>query len=170
MARAGTGGGALPPPSNELGGCDVIWTPDPDPDRNAYAFGHAALDPDDAYHAVMANGEATIPSMINPGRLIRLVVELSLCSDDFWMNDRGLDPETGKYIYGNHRGNRGIPYKMRRATSLVGRGTDRQQSVMSDALAWTLWGEWWTAEEYERKMDAIGGASTKMNAPGKLPR
>ena len=64
-------------PFLELHGCDVEWRPDPDPDRHAYAYGKAQasssrrLQPDEAHHAVMVNGEATIPSLMNPGSMIR---------------------------------------------------------------------------------------------------
>ena len=149
-------------PFKELRGCDVEWTPDPDPDRHAYAYGTSSrLHPDDAHHAVMVNGEATIPSMMNPGSLIRVVDELSLWSDDFWINDRGFDPDTGNFIYGNHRG---VPYKMKRVTSLVGMGSERERRIENYELAWTLGDELRSAQQYEDKMGAIGGTSTALNA------
>ena len=149
-------------PFRELSGCDVEWTPDPDPDRHAYAYGTSSrLHPDDAHHAVMVNGEATIPSMMNPGSLIRVVDELSLWSDDFWINDRGFDPDTGNFIYGNQKG---VPYKMRRVASLVGVGTKQERRIDNEELAWTLGDEFRSVEQYKEKMDAIGGMSTVLNA------
>jgi len=152
-------------PFRELSGCDVEWTPDPDPDRHAYAYGTSSrLHPDDAHHAVMVNGEATIPSMMNPGSLIRVVDELSLWSDDFWINDRGFDPDTGNFIYGNQKG---VPYKMKRVASLVGVGTKQERRIDNEELAWTLGDEFRSVEQYKENMDAIGGMSTVLNAPSK---
>mmetsp|Transcript_10833 Transcript_10833/g.30439 ORF Transcript_10833/g.30439 Transcript_10833/m.30439 type:complete len:457 (-) Transcript_10833:368-1738(-) len=176
-------------PFLELHGCDVEWRPDPDPDRHAYAYGspqsssssspssHRQLQPDDAHHAVMVDGEATIPSLMNPGSMIRVVDELSLWEDDFWINDRGFDPDTGDFVYGNQRG---VPYKMRRVSSLVppldGGGAEDEDSVLllqrridNEALAWTLGDDHRSSEEYNAAMEAIGGASARMNAPPAAP-
>eukprot|EP00561_Arcocellulus_cornucervis_P005575 CAMPEP_0185813496 /NCGR_PEP_ID=MMETSP1322-20130828/11680_1 /TAXON_ID=265543 /ORGANISM="Minutocellus polymorphus, Strain RCC2270" /LENGTH=214 /DNA_ID=CAMNT_0028510167 /DNA_START=1 /DNA_END=645 /DNA_ORIENTATION=+ len=168
-------------PFLELHGCDVEWRPDPDPERHAYAYGHRQLQPDDAHHAVMVNGEATIPSLMNPGSMIRVVDELSLWEDDFWINDRGFDPDTGDFVYGNQRG---MPYQMRRVSSLVplddekDNGDDAEESSSSsswllrrridnESLAWTLGDDHRSSEEYNAAMEAIGGASAKMNAKEK---
>ena len=165
-------------PFLELHGCDVEWRPDPDPDRHAYAYGSAqasssrVLQPDEAHHAVMVNGEATIPSLMNPGSMIRVVDELSLWEDDFWINDRGFDPDTGDFVYGNQRG---VPYKMRRVSSLIqcrnedgdgesGPQPHLQRRIDNEALAWTLGDEYRTSEEYTVAMEAIGGVSAKMNS------
>ena len=181
-------------PFLELDGCDVEWRPDPDPDRHAYAYADADacgsssapppssssparhLPPDEAHHAVMVNGEATIPSLMNPGSMIRVVDELSLWEDDFWINDRGFDPDTGDFVYGNQRG---VPYKMRRVSSLIhpsafeegdedgGKSEsplNLQRRIDNEALAWTLGDEYRTTEEYTAAMEAIGGISAKMNA------
>ena len=168
-------------PFLELHGCDVEWRPDPDPERHAYAYGHRQLQPDDAHHAVMVNGEATIPSLMNPGSMIRVVDELSLWEDDFWINDRGFDPDTGDFVYGNQRG---VPYQMRRVSSLVplddgqDYGEDAEESSSSsswllrrridnESLEWTLGDDHRSSEEYNAAMEAIGGASAKMNAKEK---
>ena len=169
-------------PFLELHGCDVEWRPDPDPERHAYAYGKAQasssrkLQPDEAHHAVMVNGEATIPSLMNPGSMIRVVDELSLWKDDFWINDRGFDPDTGDFVYGNQRG---VPYKMRRVSSLIQSlvlkeedGDDGasesplnlQRRIDNEALAWTLGDAYRTSEEYNAAMEAIGGVSAQMNA------
>ena len=169
-------------PFLELHGCDVEWRPDPDPDRHAYAYGKAQtsssrkLQPDEAHHAVMVNGEATIPSLMNPGSMIRVVDELSLWEDDFWINDRGFDPDSGDFVYGNQRG---VPYKMRRVSSLIqpsvleeedgDDGTiesplNLQRRIDNEALAWTLGDAYRTSEEYTAAMEAIGGVSAQMNA------
>ena len=169
-------------PFLELRGCDVEWKPDPDPDRHAYAYGKAqssssssrVLQPDEAHHAVMVSGEATIPSLMNPGSMIRVVDELSLWEDDFWINDRGFDSDTGDFVYGNQRG---VPYKMRRVSSLIHPSAseedenDKSKSPLNlhrridnEALAWTLGDEFRSSEEYTAAMEAIGGVSARMNA------
>ena len=167
-------------PFLELHGCDVEWKPDPDPDRHAYAYGKAqasssrVLQPDDAHHAVMVNGEATIPSLMNPGSMIRVVDELSLWEDDFWINDRGFDPDTGAFVYGNQRG---VPYKMRRVSSLIQPSASMEDEnnksksplnlhrrIDNKELTWTLGDEYRSSEEYTAAMEAIGGVSARMNA------
>jgi hypothetical protein len=177
-------------PFQELHGCDVEWRPEPDPDRHAYAYGGDArsastsplLRPDEAHHAVMVHGEATIPSLMNPGAMIRVVDELSLWDHDFWINDRGYDPDTGDFVYGNQCG---VPYKMRRVSSLVavppsaalerekdadakgGRSESAfvlQRRIDNEALAWTLGDDFRSSEGYGAAMEAIGGISARMNA------
>ena len=166
-------------PFLELHGCDVEWRPNPDPERHAYAYGHRQLRPDDAHHAVMVHGEATIPSLMNPGSRIRVVDELSLWEDDFWINDRGFDPDTGDFVYGNQRG---VPYQMRRVSSLVPVPLDEQDDgdaeeeesswllrrrIDNESLAWTLGDDYRSTEQYNAAMEAIGGASARMNAKEK---
>ena len=157
------------PALRELPGCDVLWGPDPDPVLHRYAYGDG-LDPGTAHHAVMAEGGATVPSQMQPGSYLRIEDELSLWTDDFWINDRGFDPDTGDYVYGNRRG---VPYQMRRVTELLAAGEGVgvglgpgavRRSVTGPDLAWTLGGTHRTDEEYRAKMDAIGGPSTTMNA------
>eukprot|EP00549_Striatella_unipunctata_P025409 CAMPEP_0118701248 /NCGR_PEP_ID=MMETSP0800-20121206/17131_1 /TAXON_ID=210618 ORGANISM="Striatella unipunctata, Strain CCMP2910" /NCGR_SAMPLE_ID=MMETSP0800 /ASSEMBLY_ACC=CAM_ASM_000638 /LENGTH=175 /DNA_ID=CAMNT_0006602119 /DNA_START=410 /DNA_END=937 /DNA_ORIENTATION=- len=150
-----------------LPNCDVKWTKSADPVQHAYAFEAPPTRVEDAVHAVMVHGEAIVDSItMIPGKPIRILDQLSLWEKDFWINDRGLDPVTGNFIYGNHRG---IPYCMERVTSIFKDFESRtwQRKVINDSLEWTMGPDYRTDEQYDSNMDQIGGPSTRMNLSGR---
>lgn len=153
-----------------LENCDVRWTSVPDPTQHAYAIDHneqkaAKDDTDTGIHAVMIYGEAIVDSTMIPGAKIRILDQLSLWSDQFWIHDRGFDPETGAFIYGNQRG---IPYQLERVTNIVtkvdGNTALQERQIVSPSLQWTLGPDWRSEEEYQDKLDAVGGGvSSQLN-------
>ena len=136
---------------SNLPNCEVSWSLEMDPDEHAYALN---ITETQGVHAVMVHGEAIVDSQMLPGSKIRILDQLSLFDDVFYINDRGLDPETGAYIYGNQRE---IPYRLDRVTTGKGR------NVANAKLKWTLGPKWRDETEYEEKMAAIGGPSAAMN-------
>ena len=114
---------------NELHKCDVRWTREMDPIQHSYALKqHFPA----GHHAVMIYGEAIVDSTMIPGQKILIRDELSLWQDEFWIHDRGYDPDTGDYIYGNQRG---VPYQLKRVTRIESDGT---RNVVNPELCWTL--------------------------------
>jgi hypothetical protein len=105
----------------------------------------------------MIHGEAIVDSTIIPGMKLRILDQLSLYEGVFYINDRGLDPETGDFIYGNQRG---VPYRLERVARLI----DGQRKVVNEDLKWTMGPEWRSETEHDSKIDAIGGPSAKMSA------
>jgi hypothetical protein len=99
---------------HELLNCDIEWSSVPDPIQHAYAI-QAYPNRLDGYHAIMIQGEAIVDSTMIPGQKILVRDQLSLWKDEFWIHDRGYDPLTMTYIYGNQRG---IPYRLERVTTL----------------------------------------------------
>jgi hypothetical protein len=84
-----------------------------------------------------AGSDGTIVDSISmmPGRRILIKDELSIWRDEFWINDRGYDPDNKlddvhddvrwnaiddvvgmPFVYGNRRG---VPYKLRRVSNFV---------------------------------------------------
>mmetsp|Transcript_4916 Transcript_4916/g.5897 ORF Transcript_4916/g.5897 Transcript_4916/m.5897 type:complete len:133 (+) Transcript_4916:301-699(+) len=125
-----------------------------------------------AYHAIMVHGEALVESQMVPGQQIRIQDQLSLRDMDFWIHDRGFDPVTGDYLYGNQNN---VPYHLKRVTSIVtttttappvdgSKPTQQQRVVVSPELQWTLGPQWRDEQEYIQRMDVIGGVSAKMNS------
>jgi hypothetical protein len=122
----------------------------------------------------MVHGEATVNSTIVPGMAIRILDQLSLYPDAFYINDRGLDPSSGAYIYGNQRG---VPYRLERVAKflpiLTSSGNDNddqppafwdlQREVTNKDLQWTMGPQWRTEKEYEGKLDRMGGPSAGIN-------
>ena len=157
--------------------CEISWSTQKDPTQHSYIekfqedslLGSAStkLSP---IHAVMVYGEAIVNSTIIPGMMIRIVDQLSLFEDTFYINDRGFDPTSGDYIYGNQRD---IPYVLQRVSrfvpckSLDNNGTGPAATVQQtydreivDAdIEWTLGPRWRTEEEYDQKILSIGGPS-----------
>ena len=117
---------------------------------------------DNGTHAVMVHGEAIVESTLLPGVKIRILDQLSLFEDVFYINDRGLDPQTGAFFYGNQRG---VPYRLERVSTLVG----NERQIVNEDLKWTLGRQWRTEEDYQDKIDAIGGPSAKMSRPPPPP-
>jgi len=154
--------------------CDVRWSSELDPIQHEYALKrnreieqnekHNDL-ADLGIHAVMTYGEATVDSTMMPGQKIRIMDQLSLWEDQFWIHDRGFDPETGAFIYGNQRG---IPYRLERVANILqnksGDINSTKRQVVNEPLQWTLGPTWRTEEEYEAKLDALGGGvSSQLN-------
>ena len=138
-----------------LKNCEIAWSVKRDPIQHSYV--PSSNDNDASVHAVMVHGEAIVDSTIIPGIKIRILDQLSLYEDVFYINDRGLDPETGAFIYGNHRG---VPYRLERVTRLNG---SQERQVVNDELQWTMGPQWRTQEEYDEKINAIGGPSAQMS-------
>jgi hypothetical protein len=138
-----------------LPNCEVTWSLELDPEKHAYAL---EKDETDGIHAVMVHGEAIVESTLLPGVQIRILDQLSLYKDVFYINDRGLDPKSGAFIYGNQRG---VPYRLERVSKLF----DGARHVVNDDLQWTLGPQFRTDSEYQSKLDAIGGPSAGMKRP-----
>jgi len=140
--------------------CDIIWTEQPDPKQHAYAYNN---NPYDAYHAVMLAGPngTTVASQVIPGMYINIRDELSLWKNEFWINDRGLDPQNvSSFIYGNQRG---IPYKLKRVTQNNNIFRQWKPRMIHDPkLAWTLGPDHRTEFDYQQMMNEIEMNSTSM--------
>jgi hypothetical protein len=117
----------------------------------------------------MVHGEALVDSQMIPGQKILIKDQLSLWHDQLWIHDRGYNPDTMEYIYGNQKG---IPYRMQRVTDIVpNHKNDRndysiwpsqqQRRITDTELAWTLGNDYRTPVEYETNMQLIGGSSRK---------
>ena len=158
----------------ELQGCDVLWTPSPDPKRHVYLFTEGSdetasqrrtpMPVENAFHAILINEEgAILQSTVNPGVSIRVKDELSLWENELWINDRGFNVETNAYMYGNQLG---VPYKVARVTDLrkssfatsLAIASDQHRyvrNIVDEDLAWTLGESWRTEELYKKKLDAL---------------
>ncbi|CAB9511505.1 expressed unknown protein [Seminavis robusta] len=153
-----------------LPNCDVQWSRDLDPVQHDYAQRRndelqQQSTSDTGIHAVMVHGQAIVDSTMMPGTKIKVLDQLSLWDDQFWIHDRGLDPETGDFIYGNQRG---VPYQLERVTQLKQTTSGWQRHVTNQELQWTLGPTWRTAEEYQAKLDAVGGGvSSQLNRRSK---
>mmetsp|Transcript_3483 Transcript_3483/g.7910 ORF Transcript_3483/g.7910 Transcript_3483/m.7910 type:complete len:366 (+) Transcript_3483:68-1165(+) len=154
-----------------LPNCEIRWSVDMDPVEHAYALDHDKSklnkEEQDCIHAVMVHGEAVVDSTIIPGVKIRILDQLSLYEDTFYINDRGLDPESGAFIYGNQRG---VPYRLDRVTRLVQNGEEDGQwerQIVDEDLAWTMGESWRSSDDYDAKIEAMGGLSAIMS--GKKP-
>jgi len=163
----------------ELERCDILWTREPDSVRHSYLEkysttaevavaveeGGSRMNP---VHAIMVNDHETggvlLESQMMPGSFIRIQDELSLWDNELWVNDRGHDAESKSMVYGNWNG---VPYQMTRVASLTSATTNSnsqlQREIVDTALGWTMGESWRTPEEYESRMSAIGGVSTRMN-------
>ncbi len=140
---------------NLLPNCEVRWTWEMDPVQHAYAASYHSTDEAAGIHAVMVHGQAIVDSQMAPGTKILIQDQLSLWADEFWIHDRGYDPnDTTKFIYGNQRG---IPYRLDRVTRIE--HGDRR--VTSHDLRWTLGPSFRTEAMYQEKLEAVGGPSAK---------
>ena len=135
--------------------CEVLWSDKTDPIQHKYAI--EAYPDREGFHAVMVHGQAIVNSTLMPGTQILVKDQLSLWDDEFWIHDRGFEPGTSNYIYGNQRG---VPYKMER----VSRIRNGERIMERPGLQWTLGPEWRTEEDYVEKLAPIGGVSTKLNS------
>lgn len=141
--------------------CDVRWAWQLDPVLHAYAAEEQEQSQHDGIHAVMVHGQAVVDSQMMPGQTILIKDQLSLWPDQLWIHDRGFDPDTGAFIYGNQLD---VPYVLQRVADIVAASDkddeDSSTRVISDgSLAWTLGASYRTVEEYEDNMAVIGGPS-----------
>lgn len=139
-----------------LPNCEVRWSFQMDPIQHAYAASYTLSKEKEAgIHAIMVQGQAIVDSQMAPGTKILIQDQLSLWSDEFWIHDRGYDPnDLNKFIYGNQRG---VPYRLDRVTRI----TNNQRVVISEDLQWTLGPAFRTDAVYKEKLDAVGGPSAK---------
>jgi len=181
-----------------LVGCDVLWDPQWDPQKHAYLNVDEYDDTttsssprttndnnnnndDDGCHATMEAGSkgAIVDSIsLVPGKRILIKDELSLWENEFWINDRGFDPdavaddgvgnnENGDgmpFVYGNRRG---IPYKLERVACISTKNTNEggdemystplllERTVSKQELAWTLGEDYREQAVYEAKLRAV---------------
>jgi hypothetical protein len=151
--------------------CDVWWAMLPDPIRHSYLKDlEATRDEKNVYHAVTINdyekGGILLESQMAPGSFLRVVDELSLWKDELWINDRGYNPDSGAMVYGNFRG---VPYEMKRVTKLSqlnkndNHVTEWGRAVVDETLSWTLGEEWRTPEQFDNKIQKIGGITSNLN-------
>ena len=190
-----------------LVGCDVLWDPQWDPKKHAYLnvdeyeddntsssipnSNNNNKNDEDGCHATMeAGSKGAIVDSISmiPGKRILIKDELSLWENEFWINDRGYDPdavvEDGTegnvsgddvgnmpFVYGNRRG---IPYKLERVSCISSsknsnEGNEEMSSlqlllertITKQELAWTLGEEFREQTEYEEKLRAVEEALLK---------
>eukprot|EP00977_Amphora_coffeiformis_P003577 scaffold701_cov158-Amphora_coffeaeformis.AAC.5 len=140
----------------ELKDCDVRWSWVLDPVQHAYAATQNK-DKEPGIHAVMVHGEALVESQMMPGVQILIRDQLSLWKEEFWIHDRGFEPSTMKFIYGNQRE---IPYRLERVAHItMASSTETTRQVVNDNLSWTLGPEHRNEEEYEQKLAKVGGPS-----------
>lgn len=150
------------PKVTELPKCDVQWSRIPDPIQHSYALQkqqqQQSSQDDDGFHAIMTYGEALVESQMMPGVKILVRDQLSLYENEFWIHDRGYNPETMEFIYGNQKL---VPYRLKRVSRIMEEGMTR--TVINDQLKWTLGPEYRSEEEYQEKMKIVGGVSAQMN-------
>ena len=159
-----------------LNGCDVLWNPEWDQTNHSYLYQDdydKSVAPSDkaqsekACHATMEAGpDGVIVDSISmiPGKRILIKDELSLWENEFWINDRGYDPDDSKegedmpYVYGNRRG---VPYKLERVACMKSvNNTDEdtrnllelRREVINPLLEWTLGDDYRTPELYQQKL------------------
>lgn len=155
----------------ELERCDVWWASSPDPIRHSYLKDvQAKGDEETVFHAVTIHdyekGGILLESQMAPGSYLRVVDELSLWKDELWINDRGYNPDSGDMVYGNFRG---VPYEMKRVTRLSPSTKYKShviewgRDIVNETLSWTLGEEYRTPEEFDNKIQEIGGMSSNLN-------
>lgn len=155
------------PKVNRLTNCEISWSFQIDPIQHSYLGDTPESEEREkskSLHAIMVHGPTIVNSTIVPGMQIRIVDQLSLYEDVFYINDRGFDPTTGSFIYGNQRE---VPYRLERVSSIssnpapVDEGL--QRVVTNSDLEWTMGPDFRSAEDYELKLESIGGPSVEMN-------
>jgi hypothetical protein len=132
--------------------CEVRWSYKRDPVLHSYA-----VDDGTGIHAVMVNGKAIVESQVSPGQQILILDQLSLYSSQLYIHDRGFDPVTGAFVYGNRRN---VPYQLDRVADIRG----NQRLVVNEGLQWTLGPSYRSMDEYRRRIDAMGGMSNPRSA------
>jgi len=190
-------------------GCDVLWDPQWDPKKHTYLnvdeyndTSSSSCSPptslsnysnDEGYHATMEAGSkgAIVDSIsLIPGKRILIKDELSLWENEFWINDRGYDPDAVAeeevevdesrngvgimpFVYGNRRG---IPYKLERVSCISTMDTNDggdemyslplllERTVSKQELAWTLGEAYREQAVYESKLLAVEKALLHSNS------
>jgi CpeT/CpcT family (DUF1001) len=133
--------------------CDVRWSWKRDPILHSYAG-----DDGNGIHAVMVHGEAIVESQMSPGQQILILDQLSLYPNLLYIHDRGFDPATGDFIYGNRRN---VPYQLDRVATVHG----NTRIVVNERLRWTLGPEYRSPAEYESRINEMGGPSNPRAVP-----
>lgn len=128
--------------------CDVRWSFSLDPVQHKYAVNEA----ENGIHAIMVQGQALVESQMMPGQKILIKDQLSLWEEALWIHDRGYNPDTMEFIYGNQKG---IPYRLERVANMDENG----RKVVDESLAWTMGSNFRTDEEYASKLKVVGGGS-----------
>ncbi|KAL3770933.1 hypothetical protein ACHAW5_006808 [Stephanodiscus triporus] len=191
----------LPTMALPLEGCDVLWDPNWDPLKHSYLYtndycdypncgessaaadasAQPALPAGKSCHATMEAGSAgAIVDSISliPGKRILIKDELSLWKDEFWINDRGYDPDHEimdemhhnqpgnafddvdmPFVYGNRMG---VPYKLQRVSNFVD-GTTNQEPfglqlkriIANSDFEWTLGEKYRTPDMLREKMQKL---------------
>ena len=147
------------PKVTRLMNCEICWSFETDPIQHSYLTDTPENDVGDdseSLHAIMVHGPTIVNSTIVPGMQIRIVDQLSLYQDVFYINDRGFDPITGAFIYGNHRE---VPYRLERVSTISPASQGLERKITNSELEWTLGPDYRSPEEYEHKLEAIGGPS-----------
>jgi hypothetical protein len=133
--------------------CEVQWSFNLDRVLHAYA----AKEEPNAIHAIMVHGQALVQSQMTPGQEILIKDQLSLWDNALWIHDRGFDPQTMEFIYGNREN---VPYRMERVSEFC---MDEQGNLVRqttrDDLEWTLGPSHRTEEVYKAKVANMGGPS-----------
>ena len=194
----------LPTMALPLEGCDVLWDPNWDPLKHSYLYTNdygddsycgdssatadalvrPALPAGKSCHATMEAGPAGAivdSTSLIPGKRILIKDELSLWKDEFWINDRGYDPDgildnqTGNafdgvdmpFVYGNRRG---VPYKLQRVSNFVDDAGNQQAAgpifdidlglqmkrvIASSDFEWTLGENYRTPDVLREKMQKM---------------
>mmetsp|Transcript_21321 Transcript_21321/g.43868 ORF Transcript_21321/g.43868 Transcript_21321/m.43868 type:complete len:399 (-) Transcript_21321:1169-2365(-) len=151
------------PKVNRLTNCEISWSFQIDPVQHSYLTDTPENEEKDkvkSLHAVMVHGPTIVNSTMVPGMQIRIVDQLSLYQDVFYINDRGFDPTSGSFIYGNQRE---VPYRLERVSSISSleeEGLARE--ITNSDLEWTIGPEFRSVEDYELKLESIGGPSVGM--------
>ncbi len=152
------------PKVNRLTNCEISWSFQIDPVQHSYLTDTPENEENDEFkslHAVMVHGPTIVNSTMVAGMQIRIVDQLSLYQDVFYINDRGFDPTSGSFIYGNQRE---VPYRLERVSSISSPEDEGLSRVITNSdLEWTIGPEFRSAEDYELKLESIGGPSVGMN-------
>ena len=136
-----------------LPNCDVQWSTTPDPIQHWYHTSDQS-----GFHAVMTYGEALVQSQRDPDVLILVRDQLTLLDNEFWIHDRGYNPNTMEFIYGNQKL---IPYHLKRVTQILPNTTTRQ--VSNDTLQWTLGPAYRTEQEYQQKLSVVKSMTSNIH-------
>jgi len=148
------------PKTSILENCEVRWSYNLDPQQHSYVpESHAS--PGDGIHAVMVHGEALVESQMMPGRQILIRDQLSLWPDELWIHDRGLDPISMAFIYGNQDG---VPYRLKRVCNFESADELPVKRIcIGHDLKWTLGPEYRTEALYDAKLEGMDGPSRNAN-------
>ena len=163
----------IPSMVSSLKGCDVLWEPNWEPSKHTYLY-NKEYDDDaitdiplptggDSYHATIEAGQkgAIVDSIsLIPGKRILIKDELSLWNNEFWINDRGYDPDDDDmpFVYGNQRG---VPYKLQKVSNFITSHAnidielELQRELVNSDLEWTLGEKYRTKELFQQKMQPL---------------